>query len=81
VVLDGRPSFNVDDIRDDLSCRRAGWPFLQKPETNLSDAWEMLANKLRTSQFRGKPFATASHWCPDTCLAYLNLVLDLNKSS
>ncbi|EXA31287.1 hypothetical protein FOVG_17411 [Fusarium oxysporum f. sp. pisi HDV247] len=81
MMLGIRPSFNVDDIRDDLSCRRAGWSFLQKPENNLSDAWEMLANKLRTSQFRGKPFATASHWCPDTCLAYLNLGVDLNKSA
>ncbi|KNB04693.1 hypothetical protein FOXG_19373 [Fusarium oxysporum f. sp. lycopersici 4287] len=81
MMLGLEPNFNVDVVRDDLNCRKAGWSFLQKPENKLSDAREMLINKLRTSQFRGKPFATASHWCPDTCLAYLNLGLDLNKSA
>ncbi|KAL5611084.1 hypothetical protein FOBRF1_007201 [Fusarium oxysporum] len=81
MMLGLKPNFNLDIVRDDLNCRKAGWSFLQKPENKLSDAREMLINKLRTSQFRGKPFATASHWCPDTCLAYLNLGLDLNKSA
>ncbi|RYC77442.1 hypothetical protein BFJ63_vAg19684, partial [Fusarium oxysporum f. sp. narcissi] len=81
MMLGLEPNFNVDVVRDDLNCRKAGWSFLQKPENKLSDAREMLINKLLTSQFRGKPFATASHWCPDTCLAYLNLGLDLNKSA
>ncbi|KAJ4032987.1 hypothetical protein NW756_014038 [Fusarium oxysporum] len=81
MMLGLRPSFNINDIRDDLNCRKAGWSFLQKPENYLSDACETLVNKLRTSQFRGKPFATASHWHPDTCLAYLNLSLDLNRSA
>ncbi|KAH7144670.1 hypothetical protein DER46DRAFT_580593 [Fusarium sp. MPI-SDFR-AT-0072] len=81
MMLGLKPNFNIDVVRDDLNCRKAGWSFLQKPENKLSDAREMLINKLCTSQFRGKPFATASHWCPDTCLVYLNLGLDLNKSA
>ncbi|PNP52709.1 hypothetical protein FNYG_15809 [Fusarium nygamai] len=81
MMLGLKPNFNVDVVRDDLNCRKAGWSFLQKPENKLSDAREMLINKLSTSQFRGKPFATASYWCPDTCLAYLNLGLDLNKAA
>jgi hypothetical protein len=28
MMLGTRPSFNIDDIRDDLSYRKAGWYFL-----------------------------------------------------
>ncbi|KAH7150626.1 hypothetical protein DER46DRAFT_689065 [Fusarium sp. MPI-SDFR-AT-0072] len=55
MMLGLKPGFNIDVVRDDLNCRKAGWSFLQKPENKLSDAWEMLIDKLRTSQFRGKP--------------------------
>ena len=72
---------DINDIRDDLTCRIAGWSFLQKAENKLADLWKTLANRLQTSYFRGKPFTNASSWHPETCVAYLNAGIDLNKSA
>ncbi|KAH6974033.1 hypothetical protein EDB80DRAFT_831381 [Ilyonectria destructans] len=42
---------------------------------------QTLADKLRTSCFRGKPFTNASGWQLETCVAYLNAGIELNKSA
>lgn len=69
----------MDEIQDDLTCRKAGWSFLQDPKNKLADIWKMLANKLRSSSFRGKPFVKGTDWQIDTCTAYIDAGIDLSK--
>ncbi|KAJ9413224.1 hypothetical protein FOXG_15161 [Fusarium oxysporum f. sp. lycopersici 4287] len=70
MMLGLKPNFNLDIVGDDLNCRKAGWSFLQKPENKLSDAREMLINKLRTSQFRGKPYSSIPNCRVPLIVAY-----------
>ncbi|WKT54184.1 Helicase superfamily 1/2, ATP-binding domain [Fusarium oxysporum f. sp. vasinfectum] len=69
----------TDEIQDDLTCRKAGWSFIQDPKNKLADTWEQLADILRSSSFRGKPFIKGTDWQVDTCIAYLNAGIDLSK--
>jgi hypothetical protein len=69
----------TDEIQDDLTCRKAGWSFIQDPKNKLADKWEQLADTLRSSSFRGKPFIKGTDWQVDTCIAYLNAGIDLSK--
>ncbi|KAI8417120.1 hypothetical protein FOFC_03433 [Fusarium oxysporum] len=69
----------TDEIQDDLTCRKAGWSFIQDPKNKLADTWEQLADTLRSSSFRGKPFIKGTDWQVDTCIAYLNAGIDLSK--
>ncbi|KAH7231389.1 uncharacterized protein BKA55DRAFT_582601 [Fusarium redolens] len=69
----------TDKIQDDLTCRKAGWSFIQDPKNKLADTWEQLADTLRSSSFRGKPFIKGTDWQVDTCIAYLNAGIDLSK--
>lgn len=70
---------NADEIQDDLTCRKAGWSFVRDRKNELADSWTMLADKLRSSGFRGKPFVQGTDWQIDTCTAYLDAGLDLSK--
>jgi hypothetical protein len=70
---------NTDEIQDDLTCRKAGWSFIQDPKNKLADTWEQLADTLRSSSFRGKPFIKGTDWQVDTCIAYLDAGIDLSK--
>ncbi|EXK78037.1 hypothetical protein FOQG_17267 [Fusarium oxysporum f. sp. raphani 54005] len=70
---------NTDEIQDDLTCRKAGWSFIQDPKNKLADTWEQLRDTLRSSSFRGKPFIKGTDWQVDTCIAYLNAGIDLSK--
>ncbi|SPJ88776.1 uncharacterized protein FTOL_12670 [Fusarium torulosum] len=69
----------TDEIQDDLTCRKAGWSFIQDPKNKLADTWEQLADTLRSSSFRGKPFIKGTDWQVDTCIAYLNAGIDLTN--
>ncbi|KAG6989566.1 hypothetical protein FocnCong_v020740 [Fusarium oxysporum f. sp. conglutinans] len=69
----------TDEIQDDLTCRKAGWSFIQDPKNKLADTWEQLADTLKSSSFRGKPFIKGTDWQVDTCIAYLNAGIDLSK--
>ncbi|KAK2684445.1 hypothetical protein QWA68_016996 [Fusarium oxysporum] len=62
----------TDEIQDDLTCRKAGWSFIQDPKSKLADT-------LRSSSFRGKPFVKGTDWQVDTCIAYLDAGIDLSK--
>ncbi|KAH6975566.1 telomere-associated recQ-like helicase [Ilyonectria destructans] len=57
------------DIQDDLTCRKAGWSFIQNTENKLVDS----------SSFRGKPFVKNTDWQIETCIAYLDAGMDLSK--
>ncbi|KAJ0133676.1 Uncharacterized protein HZ326_23264 [Fusarium oxysporum f. sp. albedinis] len=70
---------NIDEIEDDLTCRKAGWSFIQDTKNKLADIWERLADALRSSSFRGKPFVKGTDWQVDTCIAYLDAGIDLSK--
>jgi hypothetical protein len=70
---------DADEIQDDLTCRKAGWSFIQDAKNKLADTWERLADTLRSSSFRGKPFIKGTNWQVDTCIAYLNAGTDLSK--
>jgi hypothetical protein len=70
---------NTEEIQDDLTCRKAGWSFIQDPKNKLADIWEQSADTLRSSSFRGKPFIKGTDWQVDTCIAYLNAGIDLSK--
>ncbi|KAM5528478.1 hypothetical protein FOXYSP1_18959 [Fusarium oxysporum f. sp. phaseoli] len=70
---------NIDEIEDDLTCRKAGWSFIQDTKNKLTDIWERLADTLRSSSFRGKPFVKGTDWQVDTCIAYLDAGTDLSK--
>lgn len=72
-------NINMDEIQDDLTCRKAGWSFIQDTKNKLADIWKMLADKLRSSSFRGKPFVKGTDWQIDTCTAYLDAGIDLSK--
>lgn len=73
------PDVDTDDIQDDLTCRKAGWSFIQAAKNKLADTWEQLADTLRSSSFRGKPFVKGKEWQVDTCIAYLDAGLELTK--
>ncbi|KAI3570585.1 hypothetical protein IWW34DRAFT_903267 [Fusarium oxysporum f. sp. albedinis] len=81
MLLGWRPDIDVSSIRDDLTCRRAGWPFINKIEHNLTDVWKTLLHKLQKSPFRGTPFAKSGHWNAETCHKYLSAGVELNKSA
>ncbi|CZS75075.1 unnamed protein product [Fusarium graminearum] len=70
---------DIDEIQDDLTCRKAGWSFIQDAKNKLADTWERLADTLRSSSFRGKPFIKGTNWQVDTCIAYLNAGTELSK--
>ncbi|KAF4463327.1 hypothetical protein FALBO_9851, partial [Fusarium albosuccineum] len=70
---------NADEIQDDLTCRKAGWSFVRDRKNELADLWTVLADKLRSSGFRGKPFVKGTDWQIDTCTAYLDAGSDLSK--
>nr|CEG04590.1 unnamed protein product [Fusarium clavum]CEG05792.1 unnamed protein product [Fusarium clavum] len=69
----------MDEIQDDLTCRKAGWSFIRDPRNKLADTWEKLADTLRSSGFRGKPFIKDTDWQVNTCIAYLDAGIDLIK--
>ncbi|KAF5975169.1 hypothetical protein FBULB1_7525 [Fusarium bulbicola] len=79
MMLGLEPDVNTDDIQDDLTCRKAGWSFIQAAKNKLADTWKQLADTLRSSSFRGKPFVKGTEWQVDTCIAYLDAGLELNK--
>ncbi|RBA11840.1 hypothetical protein FPRO05_14192 [Fusarium proliferatum] len=79
MMLGLEPDVDTDDIQDDLTCRKAGWSFIQDAKNKLADTWEQLAGTLRSSSFRGKPFVKGTEWQVDTCIAYLDAGLELNK--
>ncbi|KAH8656365.1 hypothetical protein BGZ61DRAFT_486596 [Ilyonectria robusta] len=56
MMLGWDPSIDLSTIRDDLTCRTAGWSFLRKAENNLGSIWKTLLQRLESSSFRGRPF-------------------------
>lgn len=42
MLLGWQPDIDVSAIRDDLTCRKADWSFIDKIENNLTDIWKML---------------------------------------
>jgi hypothetical protein len=80
MMLGWKPDIDVSAVRDDLTCRTAGWSFLQNPENKLADIWKTLLRRVETSSFRGKPFIKSRSWQPETCSAFLTAGLELNKA-
>lgn len=81
MLLGWQPDIDVSAIRDDLTCRKAGWSFIDKPENNLANIWETLLHSLQKSSFRDMPFTKSGHWNPETCHKYLSAGVALNKSA
>ncbi|EXK26017.1 hypothetical protein FOMG_17378 [Fusarium oxysporum f. sp. melonis 26406] len=81
MLLGWQPDIDVSAIRDDLTCRKAGWSFIDKTENNLADIWETLLHRLQKSSFRDTPFTKSGHWNPETCHKYLSAGVELNKSA
>ncbi|KAH7137795.1 hypothetical protein EDB81DRAFT_655871, partial [Dactylonectria macrodidyma] len=81
MMLGWEPSIDLSTIRDDLTCRKAGWSFLQKPENNLTDIWKTLLHRLRSTSFRGRQFTKSGHWQAAACNTYLSAGFELNKSA
>ncbi|PNP60709.1 hypothetical protein FNYG_14562 [Fusarium nygamai] len=81
MLLGWKPDIDVSAIRDDLTCRKAGWSFIDKIENNLTDIWKTLLYKLQNSSFRGSPFTKSGHWNMETCYKYLSAGIELNKSA
>ncbi|EWY79522.1 hypothetical protein FOYG_17324 [Fusarium oxysporum NRRL 32931] len=54
MLLGWQPDIDVSSVRDDLTCRKAGWSFIDKTENNLADIWETLLHSLQKSSFRGR---------------------------
>ncbi|KAH7231095.1 hypothetical protein BKA59DRAFT_497663 [Fusarium tricinctum] len=69
MLLGWQPDIDVFAIRDDLTCRKAGWSFIDKIENNLK------------SSFRGTPFTTSGYWNAETFHKYLSAGVELNKSA
>ncbi|EXL65654.1 hypothetical protein FOPG_18126 [Fusarium oxysporum f. sp. conglutinans race 2 54008] len=81
MLLGWQPDIDVSTIRDDLTCRKAGWSFIDKIENNLTDTWKTLLYRLQKSSFRGTPFTNSGHWNMETCHKYLDAGVELNKSA
>ncbi|EXM13432.1 hypothetical protein FOTG_18113 [Fusarium oxysporum f. sp. vasinfectum 25433] len=81
MLLGWEPDIDVSAIRDDLTCRKAGWSFIDKIENNLVDIWKRLLHRLQKSSFRGTPFTKSGHWNAETCHKYLSAGTELNKSA
>ncbi|KAI3567779.1 hypothetical protein IWW34DRAFT_859673 [Fusarium oxysporum f. sp. albedinis] len=79
MMLGLKVDINIDEIQDDLTCRTAGWSFIKDAKNRLADIWEQLADTLKSSSFRGKPFVKGTDWQIDTCIAYLDAGIDLSK--
>ncbi|KAK7592697.1 hypothetical protein V3481_007305 [Fusarium oxysporum f. sp. vasinfectum] len=77
MLLGWQPDIDVSTIRDDLTCRKAGWSFIDKIENNLADTWKTLLYRLQKSSFRGTPFTNSGHWNMETCHKYLLYQLPL----
>jgi hypothetical protein len=81
MLLGWQPDIDVSAIRDDLTCRKAGWSFIDKIENNLTDIWKTLLYRLQKSSFRGTAFTKSGHWNTETCHKYLSAGIELNKSA
>ncbi|SCO92404.1 uncharacterized protein FRV6_16532 [Fusarium oxysporum] len=80
MLLGWEPDVDVSVIRDDLTCRKAGWSFIDKIENNLVDIWKTLLHRLQKSSFRGTTFTKSGYWNAETCHKYLSAGVELNKS-
>ncbi|KAH7120445.1 hypothetical protein B0J13DRAFT_599615 [Dactylonectria estremocensis] len=82
MMLGWDPSIDLSTIRDDLTCRTAGWfkiqqLVLRKTENNLGNIWKTLLHRLESASFHSQPFIKSGLRLNKTAFAAFHMTASL----